>query len=184
MKKVMPGGNPWRKGGRMDIKEARAKLGMSQQKLSNAIGIPKRTIENWEMGTRKPPQWAENLIKERMDDMTMDMIIKTRRNEDYGCEEYNCGKGWRTTLLGAMEEAGYPIKTQTLTRYLQSVAIHKGLDEYKADQIANQIERFFGELEVPADLNPSREQSTAHETCTQPEVFAPMGSKRKDDKQD
>ena len=170
----------------MDIKEARTKLGMSQQKLSNAMGIPKRTIENWEMGTRKPPVWAENLIKERMDDMTMDMIIKTRRNEDYGCEEYNCGKGWRTTLLGAMEEAGYPIKTQTLTRYLQSVAIHKGLDEYKAEQIAKQVERFFGKLEVPADLNPSREQSAAHEkqAYTQPEVFIPMGTKWKDDKQD
>ncbi len=136
------------------IKEAREKLGISQRELGERLGIPKRTIEHWESGDRKPPEWAETLLKERMEDMTMDLIIKRRHNADYDCEEYNCGKGWRTTLLGAMEEAGYPIKTQALTRYLQSVAIARGKDEYEAEKIAKQVEDFFGILEVPADLNP------------------------------
>ncbi len=31
----------------MTVKEARESVGLSQQKLSDWLGIPKRTIENW-----------------------------------------------------------------------------------------------------------------------------------------
>ena len=41
--------------------------------MSDEMGIPKRTIENWDSGVRKCPEWAERLIvaelkriKERM----------------------------------------------------------------------------------------------------------------------
>lgn len=44
------------------IKEARHKAGLSQQKMADLTGIPRRTIEDWERGVRKPPEWAENLI--------------------------------------------------------------------------------------------------------------------------
>lgn len=46
----------------MTIKEARLAAGLSQQKMSDIMGIPKRTIENWETGQRTPPEWAERLV--------------------------------------------------------------------------------------------------------------------------
>lgn len=49
------------------IKEARECWGVSQQKMSDVLGIPKRTIENWEMGVRKPPEWTEKLIIEKIE---------------------------------------------------------------------------------------------------------------------
>lgn len=49
------------------IKEARLKAGLSQQKLSDWLGIPKRTIENWDAGISDPPNWAENLIVEKIE---------------------------------------------------------------------------------------------------------------------
>lgn len=58
------------------IKEARQQLGITQQKLSDLLGIPKRTIENWEAGSRKPPQWAERLILEKMKKMKEEKIMK------------------------------------------------------------------------------------------------------------
>lgn len=58
------------------IKKARAQLGITQQKLSDLLGIPKRTIENWEAGSRKPPQWAERLILEKMKKMKEEKIMK------------------------------------------------------------------------------------------------------------
>ena len=52
-----------------DIKKAREKLGISQRELGKRLGIPKRTIENWEVGKRKPPAWAERLIIEKVEKM-------------------------------------------------------------------------------------------------------------------
>lgn len=51
------------------IKEARHEAGLSQQKMSDLLGIPKSTIEKWEMGIRKPPEWAEVLIIEKLESM-------------------------------------------------------------------------------------------------------------------
>lgn len=51
------------------IKEARQASGLSQQKMSNLLKIPKSTIEKWEMGIRKPPEWAAALIIEKLESM-------------------------------------------------------------------------------------------------------------------
>lgn len=50
----------------MTIKEARHKAGFSQQKMADVTGIPRRTIEDWERGVRKPPEWAEKLIVDKL----------------------------------------------------------------------------------------------------------------------
>lgn len=44
------------------VKEIRADLGMTQQQFSEAFGIPKRTIESWEMGVRTPPPYVIRLL--------------------------------------------------------------------------------------------------------------------------
>ncbi len=51
------------------IKEARHSAGISQQKMSDLMGIPKSTIEKWEMGIRNPPEWAVMLIVEKLESM-------------------------------------------------------------------------------------------------------------------
>lgn len=50
----------------MTIKEAREIAGLSQQAMSDWLGIPKRTIEDWESGRRKCKEWAEELIIEKL----------------------------------------------------------------------------------------------------------------------
>ena len=50
----------------MTIKEARLLAGLTQQQMSNLFEIPKRTIENWEAGDRKPPAYVEKLIVEKL----------------------------------------------------------------------------------------------------------------------
>ena len=35
---------------------------LTQQDMANVLGIPKRTIENWESGSRKCPQYVLHLI--------------------------------------------------------------------------------------------------------------------------
>lgn len=45
------------------IKEIRQSVQMTQKQFAEFLGIPKRTIENWEMGQRSPPEYVINLIK-------------------------------------------------------------------------------------------------------------------------
>ena len=52
-----------------DFRAERARLGLSQQALSEALGVPKRTIENWEGGVNSPPEWVEKLLLERLKHM-------------------------------------------------------------------------------------------------------------------
>lgn len=44
------------------IKAARKDAGLTQQQMSDIMGIPKRTIEDWERGARKCPDWTERLV--------------------------------------------------------------------------------------------------------------------------
>lgn len=46
----------------MTIKEARQKLNLTQKKVSEMVSVPLRTLENWETGVRKCPDYVERLI--------------------------------------------------------------------------------------------------------------------------
>lgn len=58
------------------IKEARLRAGLTQQQMSDRLGIPKRTIENWEGGQRSCPEWAERLILEKLMQLTEERAEK------------------------------------------------------------------------------------------------------------
>lgn len=45
------------------VKELRELLLMSQAEFSEATGIPKRTLENWEEGKRTPPIYVLKLLE-------------------------------------------------------------------------------------------------------------------------
>lgn len=49
------------------IKEARQLAGLTQQGVTNTLGIPKRTLQDWETGKRTPPGWAEALVIEKLE---------------------------------------------------------------------------------------------------------------------
>ena len=44
------------------IRELREKTGMTRKDFSMHIGIPLRTIEDWEAGRRTPPEYIPRLI--------------------------------------------------------------------------------------------------------------------------
>lgn len=44
------------------IRYARMKYGLTQQQLADLTGIPHRTIQNWEGGQRKCPDYVEKLL--------------------------------------------------------------------------------------------------------------------------
>lgn len=50
----------------MTIKEIREKYNLTQKKLSELTGIPKRSIENWENGSRAVKDYLPDLIEAKL----------------------------------------------------------------------------------------------------------------------
>ena len=48
------------------MREARTRLGITQADLSYMLGVPLRTIENWDSGLRKCPVYVDRLVKLHM----------------------------------------------------------------------------------------------------------------------
>lgn len=46
----------------MTIKDIRTYTDRTQKEFSEETGIPLRTIEDWEAGRRKPPQYIVNML--------------------------------------------------------------------------------------------------------------------------
>lgn len=46
----------------MTIKETRIKYGLTQEQVSKLTGVPKRSIENWEAGVRKCPDYVTKMV--------------------------------------------------------------------------------------------------------------------------
>ena len=44
------------------IKEARIKANLTQAQMAERMGIPKRTIEDWDSGKSSPPEYVERLV--------------------------------------------------------------------------------------------------------------------------
>ncbi|MFQ7292106.1 MAG: helix-turn-helix domain-containing protein [Monoglobales bacterium] len=49
-----------------NIRDLRKKAGLTQRELANWLEIPLRTLESWERGIRKCPEWANKLVQEKM----------------------------------------------------------------------------------------------------------------------
>lgn len=49
------------------IRDKRIAAGLTQQQMADLFEMPKRTIENWEYGSRKPAQWIEKLVIEKLE---------------------------------------------------------------------------------------------------------------------
>lgn len=50
----------------MNIKEMRIELGETQSEFAARYNIPFRTIQNWESGVRKPPEYIMELLEQRI----------------------------------------------------------------------------------------------------------------------
>lgn len=46
-----------------EIKALRESTGFTQRAFAELLGIPKRSIENWESGVSKPPEYLVRLIR-------------------------------------------------------------------------------------------------------------------------
>ena len=48
------------------LRTMRTTIGWSRDKMHDRIGVPKRTIEDWEASRRTPPEYVQRLILDRL----------------------------------------------------------------------------------------------------------------------
>ena len=51
------------------IKSERIRHGLTQQKVAEITGVPLRTIQNWEGGQRKCPEYVERMVLDKLNRM-------------------------------------------------------------------------------------------------------------------
>lgn len=52
------------------LKQARLSTGLTQQKMSEKLNIPCRTIQDWEADKHLPPEWVETLVIKELNTIT------------------------------------------------------------------------------------------------------------------
>lgn len=53
------------------LKQIRIEKGMTQKEFSEFLGVPFRSIQNWETGQRRCPEYVEKLIVDKNEILTM-----------------------------------------------------------------------------------------------------------------
>lgn len=82
----------------MDIQTMRKQLGDTQTEFSMRYQIPFRTIQNWENGIRKPPEYMMILLEHQVKE---DLINrKTKELPKYDVKKQNLPK--RSDFVGAL----------------------------------------------------------------------------------
>ncbi len=81
----------------MNIREMRRQLGNTQSEFAARYGIPFRTIQNWETGARKPPEYIVALLEHRVEEDLVNR--KTATLPKYDPRKKNLPK--RSDFIGA-----------------------------------------------------------------------------------
>lgn len=122
------------------IKAARDAAGLTQAEVFEALRIPMRTLQDWENNRRTPPEWAERLIIEKLEQ------IKEKKTMTYEVRVSTIESGWETVYQGTKEaclaeyqnqlevdkeEGTTNFATQIVDGFGKVISEHKGDDYYK-----------------------------------------------------
>ena len=66
------------------IRKIREQTGLSRKDFSIHVGIPLRTIEDWEAGRRRPPEYIPRLIEYQL---KYEELIGTKQKEEKDAEK-------------------------------------------------------------------------------------------------
>ena len=77
----------------INFKELRQASGMSQTKFAEYFNIPRRTVQNWELGTNKCPEYLLDLMEYKLNNekkMTKEDVVKIIKEHNYEmmCHEW------------------------------------------------------------------------------------------------
>lgn len=69
------------------IRELRESIGLTRKDFSEHIGIPVRTLEDWEAGRRTPPEYIPRLISYQLKYEELLRKVSVQSNDDGSLEK-------------------------------------------------------------------------------------------------
>ncbi len=70
------------------IRELRESIGLNRKEFSEHIGIPVRTLEDWEAGRRTPPEYIPRLIAYQLKyEKLIQKLLDVKASDEYIEEE-------------------------------------------------------------------------------------------------
>lgn len=115
-----------------EIKKLRAKTGLSIQKFADKYGIPFRTLQDWELGNRVPPEYVVDMLAKVVD-------IENVNLTGWFFNEYRDKKGIGSNQMFATKEAAV----------LTAVSSWKALSEKDKESYRNDPAGEFYVAEFP-----------------------------------
>ena len=64
------------------IKQLRESIGLTRKEFSEHVGIPVRTLEDWEAGRRTPPEYIPKLISYQLKYEELQRIVSEQKKDD------------------------------------------------------------------------------------------------------
>lgn len=118
------------------LKTARAKTGMSQQKISDKMLIPKRTIESWEAGKRTPPEYLQRFVLNELESLKHEPIVDPDTWAAVQAKLKQAPKDTETQqdsghdVLSQSHPLGYELKDgELIPNHEEEAAVRKGIHE-------------------------------------------------------
>lgn len=109
----------------MNIKEARLQAGLTRVKMSELLGIPIRTIQDWELEKRIPSEWVKKLVIQELNRMSNQLKIRNSSVEKFAeiCKKFASD----TAEWGGLDE--YKYYTTDVSDWKESCDnFHNGVD--------------------------------------------------------
>ena len=66
----------------LSLKELRIKAKLTQREMHEELGIPVRSIQNWENNTRECPDYVEDMLKRELIEMIL--VAKIKHEKSFG----------------------------------------------------------------------------------------------------
>ncbi len=90
----------------MTIKEARVFAGLTQPEVEEELGIPIRSLQNWEAGIRQPPEYVEKYLIQEL--CQRKQVARITIEADQVMVEVADGDEWELSVLS-------PVKNQQIS---------------------------------------------------------------------
>jgi transcriptional regulator with XRE-family HTH domain len=140
------------------IKDTRMKYGLTQKQVSDLTGVPYRSLQNWEAGVRKCPNYVENMVVTMIEQKFGKLFLIYRDSADDNIEikglmvslnRKEKGKGEKSALEEITDLYGFPanaiVTMGEVVEYLYNKPTGKDGKIIIDDKIKQDIENYYKE---------------------------------------
>lgn len=114
----------------MNVKELRAKAGLSQSQFAVRFGIPVRTLQEWEQGRQAPPSYVVSMMKELLAPGIRQEEVRSKELTVKAPKDIDCDmKQWpaRYTVEGAGDARIVRIESRSAIDVVAAKIVENGL---------------------------------------------------------